>query len=99
MSTDHEVKDRFVDGNAIGGRLSALFPFDMTVATVTCDSCGKSAELATYKVFQDAPGTVVRCSLCDAVVMRFTERDDRWWLDLRGTRVLQLLIERAIQNA
>ena len=99
MSTDHAGMDRHVDGNAIGGSLGALFPFDMTVAMVTCDNCGQSAQLATYLVFMDAPGTIVRCSLCDAVVMRFTARDDRWWLDLRGTRVLQLLSERAIQNA
>ena len=99
MSTDHDEMDRHVDGNAIGGMLGALFPFDMTVAVVTCDGCGESAQIATYMVFRDAPGIVVRCSLCGAVVMRVAERDDRWWLDLRGTRVLQLLSEQTIQNA
>jgi hypothetical protein len=85
---DH--RERRVDGNAAGGLLGAIFPFEMTRSVVTCEGCGKRSEMATLVVFQDAPGAVFRCPACEAIVLRVAEGHGRYYLDLRGTRVLQL---------
>ena len=37
----------------------------------------------------NAPGVVVRCPACTNVLMRIVKGKGRYWLDLRGTRVLE----------
>lgn len=58
-----------LDGNAIGGQLWELFGSDMTVAHTVCASCGASGLVAELAVYLRAPGTVVRCPVCEAVLM------------------------------
>jgi hypothetical protein len=41
-------------------------------------------------VYVHAPGIVVRCPSCDAVLLRVVQARDRYLLDLRGLRVLEL---------
>lgn len=79
-----------LDGNAIGGELLELFGVEMTVATCVCGSCAAAGPVAELHVYVRAPGTVVRCASCEAVVMRIVRGRDRTWLDLSGVRVLEL---------
>jgi hypothetical protein len=58
-----------LDGNAIGGMLMEVFGAEMTAATGTCATCGNRAQLAETIVYIRAPGTVVRCRNCRAVLM------------------------------
>ena len=58
-----------LDGNAIAGELIAHFGREMTTATGTCGHCGSSAQLAELVVYMRAPGSVVRCPTCGAVVL------------------------------
>ncbi len=85
-----EMRDARLDGNAIAGELYELFGVEMTVATGVCDACGAVEQLARLDVYVRAPGTVVRCPHCEAVLMRLVRGRDRVWLDLRGVRSLEL---------
>jgi Family of unknown function (DUF6510) len=84
------TQDLKLDGNAIGGVLLELFGVEMTVAVTTCRSCGARGEIARLEVYVRCPGTVVRCPVCGAVLMRFVAGRDRTWIDLSGVRSLEV---------
>jgi hypothetical protein len=73
-----------VDGNAIGGLLHEIFGTEMTGAACVCGSCGATRPVAELTVFLRAPGTVVRCRSCEAVLMVFVRIHDRTCVDLLG---------------
>ena len=79
-----------MDGNMLGGDLGELFTMDVTMAVGQCASCGVTVTMAQTMVYADAPGLVVRCPSCDAVMLRFARGPGRAWLDLRGVTYLQL---------
>jgi hypothetical protein len=79
-----------VDGNAIGGLLREIFALEMTVAESTCAGCGRIDALGAVDVYMNAPGIVVRCPGCTSVLMRIVKADERYWLDLKGVRTLEL---------
>ena len=58
-----------LDGNAIAGGLLEYFGTEMTTAWGSCAHCGTSAQIAELRVYGRAPGTVVRCASCGAVVI------------------------------
>jgi uncharacterized C2H2 Zn-finger protein len=37
-----------------------------------------------------APGVVLRCPRCEAVLMRIVQAESRYWLDVQGVRSLEL---------
>lgn len=78
-----------LDGNAIGGLLLEVFGAEMTTATGVCASCGARGYVAELVVYVQAPGTVVRCRSCDAVLMVFLERSEIMCVDLRGLATLE----------
>lgn len=88
MTTRDEAPSRRLDGNAVAGPLAELFTVDLTAATFVCGGCGRSAPLATYTTYADAPALVLRCPGCSGVVLRFSSRDGTVRLDLAGTRLL-----------
>ena len=38
-------------------------------------------------------GTIVRCPVCDTALIRLVHVKGRYWLDMRGVRVLQISVE------
>jgi Zn finger protein HypA/HybF involved in hydrogenase expression len=80
-----------LDGNAIGGLLREVFVLEMTTAEATCAGCGAVNPLGRVDVYVHAPGTVVRCPACEAVLMRIVHGRGRYWLDLTGARCLELI--------
>lgn len=80
-----------LDGNAIGGLLREIFAMEMTAAQGTCNNCGAVNEVGRLQVYVHAPGTVVRCPACESVLMRIVRGRGRYWLDLSGTRTLELI--------
>jgi hypothetical protein len=48
--------------------------------------------VARLDVYVHAPGTVVRCPHCEAVLMRIVRGRDRVWLDLSGVRSLEISV-------
>ncbi|HSS60241.1 MAG TPA: DUF6510 family protein [Candidatus Limnocylindrales bacterium] len=83
------VEERRLDGNAIGGLLQEIFAREMTAARGTCASCGAVNEVGRVQVYIHAPGTVVRCPSCEAVLMRIVRGGGRYWVDLTGIRCLE----------
>jgi hypothetical protein len=78
------LEDHVLDGNAIGGMLMELFGTEMTTAVGTCGVCGTVGQVAEMAVYHPKLGTVVRCRVCDNVLMVFVEVRDITCVDLRG---------------
>jgi hypothetical protein len=79
-----------LDGNAAAGILQAIFPFEMTLAQVTCTGCGVMNALGATAAYMHGMGTVIRCPSCDNVLIRIVHAGGRYLLDMRGVRVLQM---------
>ncbi len=79
-----------LDGNAAGGILREIFPFEMTMAEATCVTCNATGPIGTLAVYMHGMGTVIRCPHCDNVLIRIVHGKGRYWLDVRGVRVLQI---------
>jgi len=77
-----------LDGNAIAGALRTAFGEEMTMATGTCATCGKTNLLAALRVYLRAPGAVGRCPACDAVQLVLIEARGLVCVDLRGLAAL-----------
>jgi hypothetical protein len=58
-----------LDGNAIAGDLFAVFAREMTAVVGRCRNCATASAVAELCVYPRAPGTVVRCPSCQAVVI------------------------------
>jgi hypothetical protein len=84
------MSKRRLDGNAIGGLLLELFGADLTAAPCGCDGCGAREQLACLDVYADCPGVVVRCRHCGDVMITIVRGRSRTYVDLRGTRGLEL---------
>jgi len=87
MSMDEELR---LDGNAAGGELGAVFALEVTAARGTCAACGATAQLGEAVVYAQAPGLVLRCPACSAVLLRMVRGRERMWLDVRGVSCLEL---------
>ncbi len=82
-----------LDGNAAGGILQEIFPFEMTLVQATCTGCGATDAIGALAAYMHGMGTVVRCPSCDMVLIRVAHARGRYWLDMRGVRVLQISVE------
>lgn len=79
-----------LDGNAAAGMLQEIFPFEMTLVQVTCTGCGTINPIGATTAYMHGMGTVIRCPSCDTVLIRVARTKGRYWLDMRGVRVLQI---------
>jgi NAD-dependent SIR2 family protein deacetylase len=82
-----------LDGNAAAGILQEIFPFEMTLVQATCTGCGATAAIGALAAYMHGMGTVVRCPSCDTVLIRVVHVKGRYYLDMRGVRVLQISAE------
>ena len=78
-----------LDGNAIGGLLHEIFRTEMTAALATCLNCGATRPVAEGVVYLRAPGTVMRCRSCFAVLMVVVRRSEMNCVDLSGLAALE----------
>jgi hypothetical protein len=85
-----DESDLRLDGNAVAGLLGEVFSVEATSAVLTCDGCGATGAVGSVQVYVHAPGTVLRCPACEAVLMRFARTRSGLCADLRGVRVLSL---------
>jgi uncharacterized protein DUF6510 len=79
-----------LDGNAAAGALQDVFALEVTAAIGTCDGCGADGAVGELMLYAHAPGLVLRCPHCGAVVLRIVTDGTRYWLDARGLRSLEL---------
>jgi hypothetical protein len=92
-----KVADMKLDGNAIGGLLMDLFGTDLTSSIGVCASCGAKGYVATLDVYVHAPGVVGRCRSCGAVMIRIVRSETRVWLDMSGTRTIEIAAEQGLE--
>ncbi len=78
-----------LDGNAIAGLLWDVFGAEMTTATGECANCRRSGPVAETVVYLRAPGIVVRCRNCLAILAVFVTVHDATCVDLRGLARLE----------
>ena len=79
-----------LDGNAAGGILREIFPFEMTMAEVTCTNCSATGLIGELAAYMHGMGTIIRCPRCDNVLIRIVHAKGSYWLDMQGVRVLQI---------
>jgi hypothetical protein len=79
-----------LDGNAAAGILYDMFGVEMTATPTECAHCGATGELATLLAFMQAPGVVLRCRVCENVILRVVETREALYLDARGAVYLRI---------
>jgi Family of unknown function (DUF6510) len=80
-----------LDGNAAAGTLEQLFAFEVTTAMGTCANCGAVGPVGSAMVYSQAPGIVMRCPACGAVLLRLAnDGASRYWLEMTGVRSLEV---------
>ena len=82
--------DNRLDGNVAGGILGEIFPFEMTAAVATCAGCGRTDAIGALAAYVHGMGTVLRCPSCDTALIRLAHANGRFWMDMRGMRVLRI---------
>jgi len=65
-----------LDGNAAAGLLFQAYGREMTAAIGSCNGCGNTGPLAEAVAFLRAPGTVLRCRRCSAVLVVLVDRGE-----------------------
>lgn len=86
------TEEAHVDGNAAAGAFTEVLRFDATTATLMCAGCDRITPFAESRVYQRAPGIVVRCPGCYRVLARLTQTPTEVWLDLRGIQYWRIPI-------
>jgi hypothetical protein len=82
--------DLRLDGNAAGGLLNEVFPFEMTTAEATCGGCGTTKPIGELMLYQHGMGAVLRCAGCDTALLRITHIRGYYRLDLSGISYLRI---------
>jgi len=80
----------YLDGNAAAGILSDLFSADITSARGQCVNCGNKAVVAAARLYPDDHGMLLRCAVCESILVRIVETDHSTCLDLRGMAFLEI---------
>ncbi len=79
-----------LDGNSAAAVLQEIFGLEMTDSPAECVHCGNVAEIGTLPMYGQEMGAVLRCSVCENVVMRILETPEAIYLDVRGAVRLRL---------
>jgi hypothetical protein len=82
--------DLRLDGNAAGGLLHEVFPFEMTAAATTCSGCGAIKPVGELMLYGRGMGAILRCAGCDVALIRITRIRRCYRLDLSGMSCLQI---------
>jgi NAD-dependent SIR2 family protein deacetylase len=79
-----------LDGNAAGGLLNEIFPFEMTLAQATCGDCGTKRPIGELMLYRHEMGAILRCASCDTALIRITKIRGCYRLDLSGMSCLRI---------
>ena len=83
------VAEMMLDGNAAAGDLAQVFSVDITVMEATCAHCGTTGALGGAHLFIGA-GSVLRCTVCGWVLLRFVTAPGKMFIELTGIRLLEI---------
>jgi hypothetical protein len=62
-----------LDGNAMAGRLAAALGADVSAMEGACGACGATGAVGAQRAWLVAPGAVLRCHACGAVLLVVVE--------------------------
>ncbi len=79
-----------VDGNALAGPLSEIFTVDMTTASGTCATCRDFSPLAMAMVYPKPNTFIVRCHICDSILLTIIQSSRETRIDLTGMSSLAI---------
>jgi len=82
----------YLDGNAAAGPLSEVFAVDVTNATGRCAHCGRTAALATARLYPNSHGLLLRCPGCTGILLRLVDTGTKVRLDLQGMSFVELAL-------
>jgi hypothetical protein len=80
-----DAESGYVDGNAAAGVFAEAFRTEVSMAILTCATCGRAGRFADRHVYDRGPGVVARCPYCGAVNACMVRTPTDIWLDLRGS--------------
>lgn len=83
--------DLRLDGNAAGGLLNEIFPFEMTSAEATCGGCGAMKPIGELMLYGHKMGTILRCAGCNTALIRITHIRGCYRLDLSRMSHLRIV--------
>ena len=84
-----------LDGNAVAGELQVIFGIEMTANHAECANCGTVSFMGGLLAFTHAPGLVLRCPSCEAVMLRLVRTPHGTYLDARGSAYMRLALPAA----
>lgn len=87
---EHALDEHALDGNAVAGLLAEIFGSDMTVADCQCAACGRRDQLGGARAYVNAPGVVLRCAACGAVMIRVVDTPRGRLVEARGLAFIRL---------
>ena len=87
---EETTDDRTLDGNAVAGMLEHVFGADMTAANSQCAGCGREGAVGTLLAYTNAPGVVLRCPACSAVLLRMVETPRGTLVEAKGLGYVRL---------
>ena len=87
--TADPVAEQMLDGNALAGALAAAFGSDLSAVPGQCAHCGTVSVVGQLRAYVRAPGAVLRCPVCDGIVLRLVETDVATYIDVRGAAYLR----------
>lgn len=90
MGQPPTMDDLRLDGNAAAGLLSEIFVSEMTSALGTCAGCGATNALGSAQLYTQAPGVVMRCPSCTAILLCVVRVRESLLVDLSGLRQIQV---------
>jgi hypothetical protein len=83
------LAEQVLDGNALAGPLASVFQADVTAVPGRCVDCGTVSVVGALRAYVRAPGAVLRCPVCDGVVLRVVETEEATYVDARGASYLR----------
>jgi len=82
--------DLRLDGDAAGGLLNEVFPFEMTAAATTYSGCGAIKPVGELILYGHGMGAILGCAGCDVALIQITRIRRYYRLDLSGISRLQI---------
>jgi hypothetical protein len=81
-----------LDGNAAAGLFQDVFVHELTAARGECATCGAVGEMGAQHLYMTSrsPGAVVRCHVCESVLMVLVHAGGRFRLGLRGLAWMEM---------
>lgn len=87
-----DAQEQRLDGNAAAGLFQEVFVHELTAARGACATCGAVGEVGAQHLYMAprAPGAVLRCATCEAVLMVVVHAGGRFRLGLQGLVWLEI---------